>query len=216
MSFPPRCWFDGPTVLSKVEGEYGVILQFLKEYQQLITNVDRRCRRIISRHPDHIACTKGCAGNCCRIHLSVYPVEAVSLAMALLQMAPGIQDRIQHKALHTNSFGPCPLLEDGACLMYDARAVICRTHGLPMLTEYRGHRSIGFCSKNFKHRCPVPEEDIIDLSQIHRSLAEVNRRFIQAAGHHLPSGDRFTIAQALVPDFFKLRRPEETKGTSAI
>ena len=190
MSFPPRCWFDGPTVLSKVEGEYGVILQFLKEYQQLITRVDRRCRRIISRHPDHIACTKGCAGNCCRIHLSVYPVEAVSLAMALLQ--------------------------NGACLMYDARAVICRTHGLPLLTEYRGHRSIGFCSKNFKHLCPIPEEDIIDLSQINRSLAEINRRFLQAAGHHLPQGDRFTIAQSLVLDLFESRRPKETKGTSAI
>jgi len=188
------------------------MLQSLTEYQQLITRVDRRCRRIIRRHPDHITCAKGCAGNCCRIHLSVYPVEAVSLAMALLQMAPGIQDRIRHKARHTNSFGPCPLLEDGACLMYDARAVICRTHGLPMLTEYRGHRSIGFCSKNFKHLCPVPEEDIVDLSQINRSLAEVNRRFIQAAGHHLPPGDRFTIAQALVLDLFKVKTTKRSKG----
>ncbi|MBW2582699.1 MAG: hypothetical protein JRE36_03770 [Deltaproteobacteria bacterium] len=74
----------------------------------------------------------------------MYPVEAVSLALALQKRSPDLRRRIRHKARHTNSFGPCPLLEDGACLMYDARAVICRTHGLPMLTEYRGHRSIGY------------------------------------------------------------------------
>jgi hypothetical protein len=69
-----------------------------------------------------------------------------------------------------------------------------------MLTEYRGNRSVGFCEKNFKHLSPIPQEDIIDLSQLNRSLAEVNRRFIQASGHQLPPGDRFTIAHALVRD----------------
>ena len=173
-------------------------MQALKEYQKLIVDVDLRCRRIIQRHQDHIACTKGCAGNCCRIHISVYPVEAVSLALALQERAPDLRRLIRHKARHTNSFGPCPLLEDGACLMYDARAVICRTHGLPMRTEYRGHRSIGFCEKNFQKLSPVPEEDIIDLAHLNRSLAAVNRRFVSAFAHRLPSGKRFTIAQALI------------------
>ena len=177
-----------------------VIMQALKEYQKLIADVDRRCRRIIDRHKDHIACTKGCAGNCCRIHLSVYPVEAVSLALALRKRGPDLRHYIQKKARHTNSFGPCPLLKDGACLIYDARAVICRTHGLPMRTEYRGHRSIGFCEKNFQNLSPIPEEDVIDLAQLNNSLAAVNRRFVSEVGHRLPPGKRFTIAQALVMD----------------
>jgi len=175
-------------------------LQALKEYQKLIVDVDLRCHLIIQRHQDRIACTKGCAGNCCRIHISVYPVEAVSLALALQNLAPNLRRCIRHKARHTNSFGPCPLLEDGACLMYDARAVICRTHGLPMLTEYRGHRSIGFCEKNFQNLTPIPEEDIIDLAHLNSSLAAVNRRFVSEFGHRLPPGKRFTIAQALVMD----------------
>lgn len=174
------------------------MLKALKGYQQLITEVDRRCRRISSRHPAYIACTKGCAGNCCRIHLSVYPVEALSLAMALQQLAPDIQDRIRHKARLTNSFGPCPLLEDGACLMYAARAVICRTHGLPMLTEYRGLRSVGCCEKNFKHLSPIPAEDIIDLTRLNKTLAEINQRFVSEVDHQLPPGDRFTIGEAML------------------
>ncbi len=175
-------------------------MQALKEYQNLIVDVDQRGHWIIQRHQDHIACTKGCAGNCCRIHISVYPVEAVSLALALQKRSSDLRRHIQNKARHTNSFGPCPLLEDGACLMYDARAVICRTHGLPMRTEYRGHRSIGFCDKNFQNLTPIPEEDVIDLAQLNNSLAAANRRFVSALARRLPLGKRFTIAEALLMD----------------
>jgi len=177
-------------------------LQALKDYQKLIAEVDSDCHRIVSRHKDQIACAKGCTGNCCRIHISVYPVEAVSLALALQELAPEMRRRIQHKARHTNSFGPCPLLEDGACRLYAARAIICRTHGLPMLTAYRGHRSVGFCGKNFRHLSPIPEEDIIDLARLNNRLAAINRSFVSQTAHRPPSGDRFTIAQALVMDLF--------------
>ena len=60
----------------------------LKEYHNLIKDVERGCDRILSRHRGQIACTRGCAGNCCRIHLSLFPVEAVSLATALGKLAP--------------------------------------------------------------------------------------------------------------------------------
>ena len=172
-------------------------MQALKDYQKLIADVDRRCHRIVSRHADRIACGKGCAGNCCRIHLAVYPVEAVSMARALQRAAPDLRRRIRRKARHTNSFGPCPLLEDGACLMYDARAVICRTHGMPMLTEYRGHRAVGFCEKNFQDLTTIPDEDIIDLANLNSALTAVNRRFVSEVAHLLPSGKRFTVAQVL-------------------
>ena len=175
-------------------------MQALQDYQELIAEVHRRCQRIVSRHRDQIACTKGCAGNCCRIHLSVYPVEAVSLALALQKLAPEMRHHILHKARHTNTFGPCPLLQDGACRMYDVRAVICRTHGLPVRSEYRGHRTVGFCLKNFKHPAPIPEEDIIDLARLNRSLAEVNRKFLSEVDLRLLPGNRFTIAEALLLD----------------
>ena len=178
----------------------GLNMQFLDDYQKLIAEVDRRCQRIVSRHGDQIACTKGCPGNCCRIHLSVCLVEAVSLALALKKLAPEIRQRIRRKARHSNSFGPCPLLEEGACLMYDARAVICRTHGLPVRTEYRGHRAIGFCLKNFKHPAPIPDEDIIDLAKLNRSLAAVNDRFAGKVDLPLAPGKRFTIGEALLMD----------------
>lgn len=172
--------------------------QALQEYQNLVEEVERRCQRILSRHRDQIVCAKGCAGNCCRIHLSLFPVEAVSLAAALGKLASAERERVQHIARQTNSFGPCPLLKDGVCRMYDARAVICRTHGLPMATEYRGRRSIGYCEKNFRSPSPLPEADIIDLNALNHSLAKVNQRFVRAAAPGMSPGHRFTIGEALL------------------
>lgn len=173
-------------------------MQALKDYQDMIADVDRQCRRIVSRHKSHIACTRGCAGNCCRIHISVFPVEAVSLALALQEQAPDMRHRIQQIARQTGTFGPCPLLSEGACRMYDARAVICRTHGLPMLVKYKDHRSVGFCEKNFRHVSSIPEEDTINLVKLNETLTAVNRRFVSKMGHRLPPGDRFTMAEALL------------------
>ena len=173
-------------------------MQALRDYQQLIADVDRRCRRIVSRHRDHIACTKGCAGNCCRILISVYPVEAVSMVIELQKLAPDLRRRIQHKARHTNSFGPCPLIENGACLMYDARAVICRTHGLPILTEYRGRRTIGFCEKNFQHLSPIYEDDAINLAHLNNSLAAVNQSFISHFADRWSTDSRLSLSEALL------------------
>ena len=173
-------------------------MQTLKEYELFVTDVDRRCNQIIRRHRDQIACARGCAGNCCRIHLSVYPVEAVSLYLALRKLAPEMQLRIQARARHTNSFGPCPLLEEGACLMYDARAVICRTHGLPMGVEYMGRRTAGFCVMNFKQLDPIPDEDTIDLVRLNSRLAEINAKFVRENSGLLPTADRFTLAEALL------------------
>lgn len=175
-------------------------MQALRDYQKMIVDVDRLSRRIVSRHRDHIACTRRCAGNCCRIHVSVYPVEAISMARALHKLAPDLRRRIQHKARHTNSFGPCPLLEDRTCLMYDARALICRTHGLPMLTEYKDHRAIGFCQKNFRNGAPISEDDIFNLSSMNKSLAAINRKFVNEFAPWLPAGEHMTISEALLID----------------
>jgi Fe-S-cluster containining protein len=168
------------------------------EYRAFVARVDARCRRVQRRHAEQIACRKGCPGNCCRIHLSLFPVEAFSLAAAAAALPEEPRDRIRRRALRTGSFGPCPLIEEGACRLYDARLVICRTHGLPLATRYRGRRSEGCCALNFRLRQPFPEDAVIDLDPINRELREVNRRFVAEVSGRMPLPERFTLAQALL------------------
>jgi hypothetical protein len=89
--------------------------------------------------------------------------------------------------------------------MYDARALICRTHGLPMLTEYKGHRAIGFCQKNFRNGAPISEDDIINLSNLNTSLAAINRKFASEFGPLLSAGERFSVGEALLVDISSFR-----------
>jgi Fe-S-cluster containining protein len=170
----------------------------IKKYQQLIARLDKTCRAIQEDYADQIACQKGCAGNCCRIHLSVFPIEAVSLARALKKLPREMAPYIRDKARTTDNFSPCPLLEDGACLMYASRLVICRTHGLPMRSEYRGHRSIGFCQKNFQNLKPIPDEAVIDLNKLNAELAAANRTFVDTYLGRVELPTRFTIGEALL------------------
>jgi Fe-S-cluster containining protein len=175
-------------------------LHALRDYQHLITEVDQRCAEIRQRDGQYITCKKGCPGNCCQRHITVFPIEAFVFARALRQLSPGQASRIQHKARQAASVGPCPLLEDGACLMYDSRAIICRTHGYPILSQYNGHQSVGFCHRNFKDLSAIPADRTIELAPLNKNLRALNSRFIdEFAGPWLPP-DRLTIAEALLLD----------------
>jgi Fe-S-cluster containining protein len=172
----------------------------LREYRTLVAKIDRLCRRIRRKFGKHITCKKGCAGNCCQRHISVFPIEAISFAQGLQNLPSEMVRHIRHKARSANSFGPCPLLEEGACLMYDSRAIICRTHGFPILAEYRGHRSIGFCQHNFKNLQAIPENAVIELEPLNSSLAAVNHQFICEFAPSFFADNRLSIGEALLLD----------------
>jgi Fe-S-cluster containining protein len=164
----------------------------------MITEVDRLCYEIRQRYGKYITCKKGCPGNCCQRHITVFPIEAFTFARALLQLSPEQASHIQRKARKSSSFGPCPLLEDGACLLYDSRAIICRTHGYPILSEYNGHQSVGFCHKNFKDLPSFTADRIIELAPLNKNLMMLNRQFIDEFAGPLFAADRLTVGEALL------------------
>jgi Fe-S-cluster containining protein len=173
-------------------------VEAIRRYQSLIAEVDLLCRRIRQGYGEYIACKKGCAGNCCQRHITVFPIEAIFFAKELQKLPQQMMQHIRQKARHATTFGPCPLLEEGACLMYDSRAIICRTHGFPILAEYRGHRSIGFCQQNFKNMPAISEDAVIELEPLNKSLMAVNHQFVREFAFSFSADDRLTIGEALL------------------
>ena len=173
-------------------------MQALQAYRTLIAEVDQLCLEIRRQYPDQISCKKGCSGNCCQRHITVFPIEAMVFARALQRRSSGLINQIQRKARSSTSFGPCPLLENGACLMYEARALICRTHGYPILSEYRGHRSIGFCYKNFKNFPTVSIDRTIELAPLNARLAALNIRFLSEYTGPRLRAERLPVGEALL------------------
>jgi Fe-S-cluster containining protein len=169
----------------------------LRNYRNLVAKVDALCGSIEREHAERITCCKGC-DSCCR-HISLFWVEAAGLALALRDLPRDTVSLIREKARSASAEGACPLLEKGICLLYMARPIICRTHGLPILTSESGRRMVDFCPRNFIGVESLPGNSIIDLDLLNTSLAAVNALFVAEFFHGCPpEKERLTIAEALL------------------
>ena len=168
----------------------------LDNYRDLVFRVDEMCRRIEETLGPEVTCTRGCDG-CCR-HFSLFPVEAVALAAALQNLPSPEVDRIRVRARASLPDGSCPLLEEHCCLLYPARPLICRTHGLPLLVNRDGERRVEYCPLNFRGVSSLPGSAVIDLDRLNETLVAVNLLFATPSGLTSSLPERFTIAEALL------------------
>lgn len=169
----------------------------LRNYKELLAKVDALCSVIARSFADHIRCRKGCA-DCCR-HLRLFPVEAVALSVQLRKL-PGRQaDHIRTRAQRSGPQDACPLLENSCCLMYEARPVICRTHGYPLLMDGQEGQRLDFCPRNFQGVETLPGSAVIHLEQLNTMLGAVNSVFVADSAPLFAAGaERPTVAEALL------------------
>ncbi len=173
-------------------------MEILKNYFDLIERVDEHCRRIAREYEKHIVCKKWCDG-CCR-HLSLFPVEAAALAAALGELPAPRVERIRDRAMAARADDACPLLEDGACLLYSARPIICRTHGLPILTVQEGRRQVDVCPLNFKKVESLPGSAMIDIDRLNTTLTAINGLFVAENAGPSPLPGRIRMVEALLEE----------------
>lgn len=172
----------------------------LAEYLAVVAKVDAAASAAFALASDAVVCARGCDA-CCAPGLSVLPVEAERLARHL-EDHPPVPGALGKRA------DRCVFLDDdGACGVYEARPLLCRTHGLPLVMgstvdEARAARGslrviddASVCELNFKGRAPRPAE-ILDAGRILALLVTVDRRFRSAAG--LPDDDTRVPLAALV------------------
>lgn len=170
--------------------------ELLDNYRDLVSKVDHLCRGIETEFREHLSCCAGCDG-CCR-HLSLFPVEAIALAAALDDLPDNDAALIRERVLDGGNDTACPLIENSRCLLYAARPIICRTHGLPLITVRELSRNVDFCPLNFQGIGTLPGSAVIDLDRLNTALATVNLLFVaEYRGTGSPDMVRITIAEAL-------------------
>lgn len=117
--------------------------------ESLAGEADRLFRKIAAEHPGLVRCQPGC-DDCCRAVFLVSAVEGLALAAAVRdlprrerRMVERQADKAARKYETLLAFGrltdevisreriDCPLLAEGACLIYQRRPITCRVYGVP-------------------------------------------------------------------------------------
>ena len=170
-------------------------VDILQNYHALVAKIDAFCRGVADRYDSHIACSPGCDG-CCR-HLTVFPVEAHVLALAVAAL-PAAEAEFVRKRAREATPDACPLLFGGLCLLYEHRPLICRTHGLPLLLEEGDEKRVDCCPRNFTEAESIPGNAVLSMETVNATLVAVNSVFVAALSGDEPAPDRMTIAAALL------------------
>lgn len=117
--------------------------QALVNYHNLLKKIDLKFEEVFEKHKEHFQCGKGCY-SCCKKELSVFEIEALNIKKF-------IQAHLESFSLDKGIREHCEFLnEKGECLIYEARPVICRSHGAPVAYKNaHGEQEKSVCNLNF-------------------------------------------------------------------
>ena len=168
--------------------------RLLENYQQLTARVDALCNTIAVVLGEQITCSSGCSSCCTSI--SIFPVEAAAIRDALNKLPDQKAEEIRRYVLDHADGERCPLLFQHHCLLYEARPIICRTHGLPIIYTSEGQRNSDCCPRNLTDSASLPGTSVVDLDRLNTLLVAVNSIYLSQTDNS-ETELRVTIAAAL-------------------
>ena len=172
---------------------YTMAEEIFHNYQRLLNKVDDFSSRIIQRYRKNISCGYGCS-DCCQQNLNLLPVEYSFLQKGFALLPEPMKKIVRNRAAQgLGDYTPCLLLDHGACVLYERRPIICRTHGLPLFITEGDKERRDCCPKNFTSYCLelLPQTDFLHLERLNTILITINRGFASLTG--IESGIRLAL-----------------------
>lgn len=174
------------------------------DYRDILNRADAHFASVVRSQPQNLQCGAGCS-LCCYGLFEIGSGDVPLLAEGLEKLPAGRRRKVVRKALaimeesaHPNlrecsaaekeaffdrtQSTPCPNLDDqGLCVMYERRPLVCRTFGLPLR---EGRKYLGdVCELNFT-----------ESTRAERLRAAWDLRWEDVLG----TEDEFTIPEAIV------------------
>jgi len=134
---------------------------------ELTAKVDAFFSSVQERHGDDMQCGTGCS-DCCHVRLTVTAVEAAAIRALARRVTPNADP------------AKCAALDElGRCQIYEARPIVCRSHGAPIRMRPVRMRIdslpvIQSCFRNFRHTDP-PAGSVFDQETLSAILLAVDR-----------------------------------------
>jgi Fe-S-cluster containining protein len=150
---------------------------------ELNAKIDGFFARVSGRHGDDMQCATGCS-DCCHVQLSITAVEAAAVRAHVETWPVERRTALAERGPH------CAALDGaGRCRIYEARPVVCRSHGVPIRFREGSLPVIRNCHRNFTHTEPAPD-CVLDQETLSILVLAVDK----AAGG---DGSRIELAQLL-------------------
>ncbi|MCU4176871.1 YkgJ family cysteine cluster protein [Carboxylicivirga sp. N1Y90] len=117
----------------------------IKKYYQLRNEIDAQTKHFDLLHQENMVCKKGC-DKCC-LDFDVFPIEYEAVKVQIQKEYPDIIKTLNQ----SENKERCAFLINGQCTIYNARPIICRTHGYPLINmnEAGDQWELSFCELNF-------------------------------------------------------------------
>lgn len=159
----------------------------LARYLELRGYCDALGRKVGERFGRDWQCRAGCGG-CCSLS-TVCGLEAAVLLRA------GVGSRSSGRPLAGEE--ACCLLKDERCLVYEERPLICRTHGLPLVSGPLTAGEVDCCPLNLPALVGAGVLDrqlILDLDKLTEDLLRLNLALFLVLGRPELAEARFPLA----------------------
>jgi Fe-S-cluster containining protein len=154
----------------------------------------------------------GCEESCCRTRFYHHTlIEYLGLREGFRQLRDERQNQIRQRAATvvdayeknliagTNAKPMCPLNEEGRCLLYAHRPMICRLHGIPHELHPPGRApQLGPGCAEFHRRCGRAIYHPFDRTPLYTELADIESELQQILAP--PRKIRMTISEMLLDD----------------
>lgn len=158
-----------------------MIRETLAQYRDLQKRVDEKFAEIHRAQAEHMACRSGCH-SCCKPDLTLSLLEAEAIRSYLAEH-PETAARAQQAEAEDPFRGKrCSFLAaTGDCTIYEARPLVCRSHGLPLQfsqpaepeTKIRDACELNFATVKLGE---LPSAMVLNQDTIHMLLALLNKR----------------------------------------
>ena len=147
-----------------------------KNYEDLLNKVDDKFQEILRAKPEYFSCKKGCHA-CCKPGLTVSVIEKEYIKKYFARRPLLINELKNLKKSDPHQGARCEMLNnEGECVIYEVRPIICRSHGSPILFPDEEKPRLDVCPLNFKgENLEQLEENLkINISILNTILALVN------------------------------------------
>ncbi|HMS33553.1 MAG TPA: YkgJ family cysteine cluster protein [Ignavibacteria bacterium] len=185
---------------------------FIRKFIDISDLIQNEFERNIQKYGDKIKCRKGCS-QCCSQIFRITETDAAVIKFHLDGLKEEIKEHLKEKASEyklnlTGNFQgtddynsdikfPCPALdENGACMIYEGRPVVCRRFGPPVY-DYKHPDKLFACELNFSNGEEIIDNALIpNQTLIGKKWDELKTEFNEV--NNLKENASTTIAEAIL------------------